>query len=127
MPKLKVSYATHAKPRKTCDVRRPRGFPAVAVHTYGSGEIRVRSGCGTQQGPGWCSLMLPQCCRSAAAVLRVGSCVPSVYLLLAPLLEYYLVSLLVLFQATAGRLLVRGRGRGLGLGLATPNATLALT
>ena len=34
------------------------------------------------------------------------------YLLLAPLLEYYLVSLLVLFQATARRLLVRVRGKG---------------
>ena len=53
----------------------------------------------------------------------------SVYLLLAPLLEHYLVSLLVLVQATARRLLVRGRGRvrELGVGLATANATLNLT
>ena len=33
------------------------------------------------------------------------------YLLLAPLLEYYLVSLLVLVEPTARRLLGRGRGR----------------
>ena len=86
----------------------------MAVDAHGSGKVRMR-----HPARSWLVLpqrsaaaVLPQCCRSAAAVLRVGSCVPSVYLLLAPLLEYYLVSLLVLLLVTAGRLLVRVRVRG---------------